>query len=201
MVRFFLLCASLWACHDNTLGVVRNTEPEAEILTPREETVIVEGRALTLEGAVYDAESAFDRLNVYWESDENGLFVGDMVSEEPTVSMSLPAGLSAGDHTIRLVVSDPEGLSATAEVVVTSVPNTIPVVEFVSPSEGDQLVADSTVTLVASVTDEHTLTEDLQLLWSSDVIVGRCQLRGEHGLAFPGGRAAFWDPCSDLGSH
>ncbi len=166
-------------CHDDGL-TVHNSSPEVAVTSPMDGATVLEGQELTLRGSVGDAESALEELEVYWESSLSGTFTGALLAEEDTVELVLPAGLDLGTHTLQLTAIDESGAATSDRIEVTVVANTSPVVAIVSPEGGETVAADATMTLVGTVSDEHTSTDDLVVLWESG-LAG--QLLGEESVA------------------
>ncbi len=96
------------------------------------------------------------------------MLTGELTLEHNEVRLALPAGFKAGEQTLTLVAVDPNSTSESAQVTVTAEPNTPPTVQIISPTDGDVLSEQSSQTIVAAVSDEHTPVEDLILIWESD---------------------------------
>lgn len=120
-----------------------NTAPSCAITAPTDGAVVVEGEEVVLTAWAEDAEDPPEALSVRWESDLDGLVDATGPDEAGDISV-LATGLSAGEHTISLTVTDSAGLAVVEQVqlVVDGRPSA-PVVSIspASPGTDDDLTA------------------------------------------------------------
>lgn len=91
------------------------TRPSAEILTPAVGDVVQQGDQLTLTGTAHDPETPPELLDVTWESDIDGFLDNSPAAVDGTLAATI-AGLSVGEHTLTLTVTDSNGLDGTDTV-------------------------------------------------------------------------------------
>ena len=169
-LSLFLTVVSLGsACSDNSLSVLDDRPPEVTILSPVEQSLLLEGESMWLRGAVQDDETATDLLEIYWESSLSGGFTGALLVDGTEVSMEIHQGLESGEHTLSLIAIDAAGTAVTDDVRVTVEPNTPPVADLISPTDGATLYNTGEHTLIAAVSDAHDAVEDLVMIWSSNL--------------------------------
>jgi len=143
--------------------------PEVAILAPVDGATVLEGTELLLTGTVMDLEDGLDQLDLSWSSSLEGVFTGEFVIDGDTVTLALPSGLQAGEHLLQLTATDSSGGSGTDDVLLTAVENTPPQVSIVSPAADGQVSSFAPLTLVASVSDEHSRAEDMIGIWTSSL--------------------------------
>jgi hypothetical protein len=145
-----------------------NSDPAAQILSPVEGMMLREGASVTFTAQVDDEETASDALTVVWTSTIDGTLTGSTTNAGGVVTTILASGLSEGDHTLILAVTDEDGGSATDQVNVSVVDNGAPTVTISSPTNGDTFDAGATVQVVVQVEDESDDADDLVLSWGGD---------------------------------
>jgi len=125
----------------------------------------VPGLPATFEASVADPDIPSEALSVSWSSDIDGTLGADPPTDG-LASLTTDA-LSAGRHTISVLVSDELGLSCTAEV--DTVIGHPPVLTISSPQAGAVYNLSATVPFSAVAKDAETEPPDLTLAWTSDV--------------------------------
>ena len=163
-----LLLLVLAGCQDNNVSVLNNKPPEVSITSPVDGEIGLEGLSTELVGEVYDPDTLNNDLNIYWEDSVEGVLTGELVLEHNDVRLQVADGFSAGEHTLTLVASDPNSTASQAQVTFIVEENSPPEVSIVSPEAGDAISESSTQTLVAAVSDAHTVVDELLLIWESD---------------------------------
>ena len=148
----------LAGCQDNNVNVIADQSPEVSITSPIAGEVILESLPVELVGSVYDPDTLNEDLEIYWEDSIEGQLIGDIQLEHNDVRLTLADGFEAGEHTLTLVARDPNSTTEQAQVTFTVAPNTPPEVQIISPSDGATLSTATSQTIVAAVSDEHTLS-------------------------------------------
>ena len=170
VVRLVGLALLVPGCMESSLSLNGDGPPAVTITSPLEGAVVLQGHAITMSGTVSDYETALAHMEVVWSSSRSGALDGTgMVYEDPDVSLDVLDGLEEGEHTITLRATDSSGRASVDTVTITAEPNSPPVVEIISPTEGDVWSPEMTHTLVASVTDTHDAVEDMVLVWESNL--------------------------------
>lgn len=149
----------LAACNDGGLKHV-NATPTATITWPTDGDTLNSGD-VTLTGTVGDGDDDVESLTVRWTVDGGERCAG----AEDSGDTSCVASLDAGEHTIVLAVSDPDGASDTSTVTVTVATGSAPVVTILSPSADDALRVGDAVTFSGRVTDAEDAPGDLLVEW------------------------------------
>ncbi|MES2639047.1 MAG: MopE-related protein [Myxococcota bacterium] len=145
-----------------------NSDPAAQILSPVDGMMLREGASVTFTAQVDDEETASEALTIVWTSTLDGTLTGSTTNAGGVVTTILASGLSEGDHTLILAVTDEDGGSATDQVNVNVVDNGAPTVTISSPTDGDVFDAGATVQVVVQVEDESDDADDLVLSWGGD---------------------------------
>ena len=98
-----------------------NGEPTAKITYPLDGAEIVFGIQATFIAEVDDDRDLPDALDLQWDSDLDGVF-GDAAADISGSAIASTNALREGPHTIRLHVTDADGVSVLDELDVTVVP-------------------------------------------------------------------------------
>jgi hypothetical protein len=100
--------------------------------------------------------------------------------DDNSVELILPTGLDEGEHVVEFSATDANGSVGTDSIVVVAEPNTAPEVSIISPGAGS-VSSYQPLTMVATLTDGHTRSEDLVWIWTSSVdgeLSGDAELSG-----------------------
>lgn len=145
---------------------VTNTEPTLQVFSPLDSDGFIVGDTVSFEGQIGDAEDAVSDLVVA---------VYDAATTLCEVSVT-PDGFAACDFeayldltTIRVVVTDTYGATASQSVSVEVVDPLAPVVQIVSPENNSSFYANYPITLSGTVSDTDTSIEALTLSWNSSI--------------------------------
>ena len=168
------LLAALSACNDSQVGS-NNSAPEATIELPSVGTEVLEGREVTFRGAVEDRGTAVLELEVRWTSSIDGELSADAADGEGVTEFST-RDLTAGTHTVTLLVRDGAGASDEDTVELLVRPNEPPGITIQSPTTEGVYYSNLPVTLQATVTDLEDVPENLRITWA---IVGGSTLAAD----------------------
>lgn len=159
----------LLACsNDSSLDRVK-APPEATITVPAEGDVLRQGdEDVAIAGTAVDDHDGPSALTATWSMD--GYSFDGPVSDDGSVTGSIPGDLALGAHTLDLSVVDADGQEGTAEVSFTvEGPIGAPTVEITAPEDGASFAPGETITFLGDATDETTPADDLSFAWSSDL--------------------------------
>ncbi|MBM4393335.1 MAG: FG-GAP repeat protein, partial [Deltaproteobacteria bacterium] len=149
--RTVLVALLAVACNDATLTRGR-TAPTVSIRSPADGAGYVEGEPITVVAKVDDDQSPASDLDYAWTADGFALD-GEDTLEDAEVTFVLPEGLDAGEHTIRVEVTDPDAMSGDDEVTVRVAANEVPTLAFLAPEEGGRVFDNQPVTVSLQVAD------------------------------------------------
>ena len=145
-----------------SVNQANNQPPVATITQPTMMTTVFQGAAVSFAGTGVDPEDgALSGTALSWSSSRDGaLGTGSPLSVST---------LTAGDHTITLVVRDSGGNTGTATALVRVLPqNQAPVVAITAPMSGTTLSSGSMVTFTGTATDaEDGPLSGSSVRWSS----------------------------------
>ncbi|MBM4777499.1 MAG: PKD domain-containing protein [Archangiaceae bacterium] len=145
-----------------SVNQANNRPPVATITQPATMATVFQGTTVTFAGTGLDPEDgALSGMALSWSSSRDGaLGMGSPL----TVST-----LTAGDHTITLVVRDSGGNTGTATLLVRVLPqNQPPVVAITAPMNGTTIPSGSMVTFTGTATDtEDGALSGASVRWSS----------------------------------
>ena len=85
--------------------------PVVQILSPQANGSITENVPVTLQGTAYDRQETLSDSQFLWSSTADG-FLGS------GRELTIPKGLSPGQHTLTLTVFDSQGRKASAQIVI-----------------------------------------------------------------------------------
>ena len=136
--------------------------PEVTIDSPADGSVFLVGSTISFGGSATDAEDGSLSGTIAWSSDLDG----DLGSG---ASVSV-GGLRLGIHQITARVTDSDGLSDSASILIEmSDGNIPPSVVIGTPSDGSSFVEGSLVAFSAAASDPEDGILDAQIQWASDV--------------------------------
>ncbi|HPP01170.1 MAG TPA: S8 family serine peptidase [bacterium] len=145
-----------------TVKNVLDTPPVVSILSPPDGAELDAGSSVTLSGNAMDEKDGDISSKLTWTSSlQGGLGSGKTIS----------AVLIEGTHTITARVTDTGGNTVTQSITVTvkPAPDTPPMVSILSPSDGAELDAGSSVTLSGNAMDEKDGDISSKLTWTSSL--------------------------------
>ncbi len=172
MMRLGLITCLLGAaaCGDRGLTVnYNNQDPEVSIQWPTPDLDLPANSTLVLVAIVADPETEPEELSVTWTSSLDGpLANGEWTRVGEEVSLSLPNGLSEGEHTLTIAVADEDGATASASVDMSAVPNEAPLVTILAPAVEDNVVirTDEQYRMELTVSDDADSPGNLTVEWS-----------------------------------
>lgn len=153
------------ACQD--AGLTRfNSLPEAEILSPANGEVAIEGEIVPLRGQVSDADDAAHELRASWYAGDS--LVCDDTAPDANGTTTCEWIADTSGRPLRLEVIDPEGAAASAQVTLSVVPNELPTAAILLPSAEGTYYANALVELDALAEDAETSHAALHVVWESD---------------------------------
>ena len=153
-----------------------NQPPTASIIAPASGTSVQVGTAVTFSGSGVDPEQGtLSGASLVWSS--------NLAGNIGTGASFTTSALAVGTHTITLTVSDAQGLSSTAQRVisVTPPPNRAPTALIATPISSASVIQGTTLLFSGSASDpEDGSLTGASLTWSSSIsgIIGT-------GVSFP----------------
>ena len=175
-VTFFLPLSILIACggSNNSVGIF-NTPPSVSIVSPPDGTEANEGTVIEFEALVDDDLDEGDSLEVRWSSDLDGELTGDFGVVQGYSRYST-ANLSAGNHTINILVvdSEGEGTSDAIGITIVDLPDA-PEIALVHPTGGEHANEGEEFEFVVRVEDSFDAPETLDVEFKSDMDGVFCQ--------------------------
>ncbi|MEC7985353.1 MAG: hypothetical protein VX278_09330, partial [Myxococcota bacterium] len=143
-----------------------NQTPSCEIVEPLADLMFPQGEEITFSGLVFDPDIPEELLTVVWTSSIDGeLFSGSPDSDGTTAFSS--GDLQSGTHSVSLSVEDEKGLSCTSSMAM--IVNANPIVEILSPLDGDVFNENEAVLFEGLVSDSDEGAEELAIQWQSSV--------------------------------
>ncbi len=160
--------AALAGCSDKGVKVY-NTPPAVSLIEPTDGSTYNEGDTVSFAATVEDGQDASTDLQVYWQSDLDGVVGESTPDADGNVSFATN-NLRVGNHliTVQVIDSDAESSDDSVSVGIADVLDA-PTVAWVHPTPGEYGIEGDTfefVTVVADLQDELsslvvTLTSDL----------------------------------------
>ena len=148
-------------------GTSTEGAPTVILIGPAEGEELMASEGITVIGTMTDDEQTWDSLEAVISSSRDGnIWVGSP-DTNGTVSVA-DLVLSEGQHTLRLTAQDDDGLTSYDEVGVTVLADGRPEALITAPSSGLVFSTETTL-LEGMVSDRETDTEDLQVIWESDI--------------------------------
>jgi len=144
-----------------TLTIAPNQAPVASIESPAPGSLFNQGSAVLLSGSASDPEDGDLSASITWTSSLDGaLGVGSQLSRNDLVS---------GVHLLTASVSDQQGLMDSAQVEITIVPNSPPLVSILAPTDGGSVPEQTAVALSGSAVDAEDGDLSASLTWASSL--------------------------------
>ena len=169
-----------------------NTAPECDIISPVNQSIAIAGEDILFHASAMDAETEYGQLYVILASDIDGVLYTGTADE--TGHVQFPHALSAGQHTLTLLVEDDRGATCASEILVNV--GTPPTLSIQNPLDGDSYDIGEAIVFQATVMDAEQAPENLHLSWSSD-IDGVFSTQGADGT----GSVSFMYDMLSEGSH
>ncbi len=188
-VVFLLLAAS---CIDSTLTTShKNDPPSATITSPADGTGFYAGQRITVLADYGDGESSNDELNRTWLLD--GLAADDAtdVVTETGAQLVFEDGLAQGEHSIEIVVTDPDGDAGSDSVSVEVAANEAPTARFLAPSEDGTALYDYCAAFEVSVQVEDIEDDDDLSVVTLEWVLDGTELLDAPGTPDSDGVASF----------
>lgn len=139
-------------CTDSVLYTV-GTPPSVSLSAPSSGDLHNEGEAITFTAEVSDNEDSPTALTLSWTSDLDGEF-STQGADSTGLAQFTTSSLSAGDHTLTLMVTDTAGLYATA--LVTLAVNALPSAPTLSLGPDPATTDDDLIASASGSTDPDT---------------------------------------------
>ncbi|MSP56257.1 MAG: hypothetical protein EXR69_11740 [Myxococcales bacterium] len=161
------------SCSDRGVKVY-NTPPAVSLTSPVDGSIYNEGDTTTFEALVDDEQDAAQDLEVYWQSDLDGLLAQATADADGFVTFATN-NLLPGNHliTVKAVDSDAESSEDTVSVSITDLEDA-PSVDWVHPTPGEYGVEAVAFGFVAVVADLQDPPSDLVVTFASDVDGSTC---------------------------
>ena len=144
-----------------------NEAPTITIVSPVDGEVLTENDEVQLLAQVTDPDHFAQDLTIQWSV--NGDVVCDWTAADAGGNSTCPINVSVDMAQIRAEVQDPDGASALQEISVNVDATEPPVVEILSPVDGDQYYSDQDIPISASVVDVDNSLNSLELVWTSSI--------------------------------
>ena len=152
-----------------------NSPPDCSILSPAELQVFSLNDLVLFTAQSTDVDIPNDAIFIEWESDKDGVIGTSSPDSNGSISFGY-SDLSADFHTITMTATDEQEQRCSDSVVIyISAP---PVVQIVSPSNGEVINEGENVLLTGVVSDNEDDVHDLQVYWTSN-------MDGELDVAYP----------------
>ncbi len=152
-----------------TLNVTETGAPQVILDSPLEGDRFYADQPILLAATATDTEDGPEDLRATWTSTLNGdLLVDAPLDGDDTTSLF--ADLDAGSHGLTVVVTDTDGKTGRAQVVVeVGEANTPPTCNITAPSDDNTFAVGEAIELVALVDDADEPLEGLAVTWRSDI--------------------------------
>ena len=149
--------------------VAVNHAPTATLVTPVAGGAYYSDQQIIFAGVATDAEDAAEDLRVEWLDSVDGLLTALDTSPSSDGNVGGTALLTAGEHYVRMTVTDASGRTGEASVALTvNGANTPPSCAIVAPESGAIYVANDTVLFEGTATDPDVPSTSLSATWTSD---------------------------------
>ncbi|MGH6690446.1 MAG: Ig-like domain-containing protein, partial [Gammaproteobacteria bacterium] len=136
-----------------------NTAPTVAITTPLNGAFFESGTLITFAGTATDAESGDLTTGLVWRSDRAG-----EIGRGGQFQFFLPDGT----HRITAAVTDPQGLSGSATILVTVLESNGVFVEILSPADGSVFASGDPILFEGTASAEDGRDVTATLVWRSD---------------------------------
>jgi hypothetical protein len=150
----------------NIVVQAANVAPICSFDAPGDGSAGVFGAPVSLEGMVEDGNQDVTSLTVTWVSDKDGT-LGTSTPDSAGAVVFNTSALTAQTHELSMVVDDGRGGACSAAV--TYIVGTPPTVKIKEPVDNDVFYTGKAVRFKAKVSDDLDASEDLTLVWESDL--------------------------------
>lgn len=156
------------------LDVRPSDPPTAVILEPLSDIRYYSDELVSFRATVSDAEDPPATLDIEWTSSLEGALAISSTSDSSGNYADF-TNLGEGNHGITLSVTDSSNkITQTSATVTVGPPNSAPTCNITEPTDGDQVVLGSVVTLASTVDDVDVGPEGLTINWTSDIDGALC---------------------------
>jgi hypothetical protein len=158
----------LAACSGKDGGLsVYNSNPTVVISSPTDGEVIEGTEAVVFSGKGSDNESDAEDLISEWQIDGTAVCEDVALASDGTTTCT--TDMSTGNHTITLVVTDPDGgVSSKSVSVIVEAANS-PVVNILTPDGTTNYYAGTPIDFTATAADDVTPNSELVVAWTSSI--------------------------------
>lgn len=154
------------ACFETHIGT-NNSSPEATIELPAPETQVLSGAEVTFRGVVDDRTTDPEDLEVLWASSIDGELLDGSADADGNTEFTT-SSLSAGTHTITLLVRDDDGASDEDSVELIVIADEPPAIVIVEPTADGSYFTNFPVPLQATVSDGEDSSDALRVSWTAE---------------------------------
>lgn len=170
LVPVFALLAALLGCGSDSKVTAYTEPPLVTIQAPVDGSIVSQAVPVTLRGQVVDKEfdDSLDTLTVLWSANGTPICEGALVDAAGTVDCT-HIFATAGEVSLSLSATNPDGASAAATVEITVDPNAPPTVTIVEPVATGTFYADRLIDFLGATADDNDLPTDLVATWTSDL--------------------------------
>ncbi|MBN2881080.1 PKD domain-containing protein [Candidatus Woesearchaeota archaeon] len=130
--------------------------PVVSITSPSDNSEFYEGENISFTASITDADSTLS--SIVWSSNIDGILNGNNL-------VSFSDSLSYGTHTITILVTDSDGLTASDSITIEIVKPESPKVSVVFPNDGDVFKQGDTIPFIADGSRDQITS----WIWTSDV--------------------------------
>jgi hypothetical protein len=142
-----------------------NTEPNVNISMPADKSQFFLEDTIQFAGTAIDDEDGDLTDSLVWTS-----LLDKQIKQIGTGGSFENSSLSLGTHTITASVTDSGGLSASASVSITIIPNTAPFVDITSPETDLFFTSNTSIKFTGEATDDDEGDLTNSLVWTSKLL-------------------------------
>jgi len=151
LISLFVLSVGSTGCRETSVRVT-NKAPEAEIVSPADGAVVLEGYLVELVGVASDPDDLSADLLASWMVEGNEVCPPTPPADDGTTTCEARF-TQEGNGEVVLVAQDPSDSTTTTRITVTVEPTDPPVVIIVSPQEDSKYYSDRLILFEGVVTD------------------------------------------------
>lgn len=170
LVPLFVVLAAQLGCGSDGKITAYTEPPLVTIQTPVDGSAVSQAVPVTLRGQVVDKEfeGSLEDITALWSANGTPICEGSLVDPAGNVECTHTFA-TAGEVTLSLNATNPDGASAAATVEITVDPNVAPTVTILAPTATGTYYADQLIDFQAVTTDDNDLPTDLVATWTSDL--------------------------------